>query len=447
MTTFTTAEVNGWFQTINGLPAGSNIASSTANLYVSELNATPPTATPEEIANNLENFPNMMSEALFYRTTVAGFVLREFQAAWGVVPTTGAGSVYDNWVARCLADPTNISAGMSQALAGTSQFMALYGTTSATELATASFVTQLWSNTIGTGGPGPGAMMNVGLPVWQVLQNFVQSAGFVSRMEAPTVNFQDLLLADQTPTGSIFTLPTAPPFAPIVGQTLTLTPGVDTPTTGFTTGNGATATAANSTFVALPGANPPLGVTNTLNAGDVLLTNGAAAGATTLNYTATGGIGVLLSNAPFATDVATTGVNQLNITNNAVSLLGAQAAGFSGNITGLLVENNNSSAAPVTLGETGQGLNTLLTNININGYSGGVGTVANAVILAGAGDLTKTINVGTKGNLGNTGAGLAVQIAISNDVGGERSPVPTSLTGPGPLRPPTTSFSSSTRAV
>ena len=63
---------------------------------------------------------------------------------------------------------------MSQALAGTVQFMAEYGTTSATEPATVAFIDKIAANT-GV-AVGPGALANVGLPVWQVLQNFVTSA-------------------------------------------------------------------------------------------------------------------------------------------------------------------------------------------------------------------------------------------------------------------------------
>jgi hypothetical protein len=303
-----------------------------------------------------------------------------------VVPTTGAGSEYDSWIARCLADPTNISAGMSQALAGTSQFMALYGTTSATELATASFVTELWSRTIGTGGPGPGAMMNVGLPVWQVLQNFVQSAGFVSRMTAPTVNFQDLLLDGQTPTGSIFTLPTAPPFAPIVGQTLTLTIGVDTPATGFTSGHGATATAANSTFSALPGSNPPLGVANTLNTGDDLEATGAAAGTTTLNLQQVP-TPLNLINPPLAAGVTMNGVSSANITN-----LSGGVGGFSGSITGLTtVTLMAGSNAGEVLGTPGFGLNTALTTVNLQASQNFTAWMSVAA-LAGAADAV-SINI------------------------------------------------------
>ena len=111
---FTTAEVNMWFQTIDGLPpTTASIPSNLATSYVGELNATPPTATPVQIQANLENFPfnsfppptNIPTDT-FYRTSVAQFVLREFQAAWGVVPTTGASSQFDNWVARIIADPS-----------------------------------------------------------------------------------------------------------------------------------------------------------------------------------------------------------------------------------------------------------------------------------------------------------------------------------------------------
>lgn len=216
---FTTAEVNTWFQTIDGLPpTTASISSSLATMYVGDLNATPPIATPGDIQANLENFvapptpPPFTPTDLFYRTSVAQFVLREFQAAWGVVPSTGAGSQYNNWVARIIADPFTLesSGGMSQALAGTPQFMAEYGTTSASEPATLAFVTKIAAN-IGV-AVGPGALLNVGLPVWQVLQNFVESPKAIASLQAPIVNLQNLLLAGQTPTGSIFTLPPPPPL-------------------------------------------------------------------------------------------------------------------------------------------------------------------------------------------------------------------------------------------
>src|SRR5262249_13852559 len=101
------------------------------------------------------------------------------------------------------------------------------------------------------------------------------------------------------------------------------------------------------------------------------------------------------------------------ITNN----VAATPAGFQGSITGLLVENNQNSVAPVTLGATGQGLNTLLTNINISGNGSPAGTDVNTVILAVA-DATKTINIGITGTLGATSLGGAAELAVSNSVGG-----------------------------
>ena len=166
-----------------------------------------------QAASNAEFFINQSNNNTVTNNTttaptpsVADFVLREFQAAWGVVPTTGAGSQFDNWVARIIADPSLESGGMSQALAGTPEFMTLYGTTSATEPASAGFVNQICESLLGI-PPGPGAEMNIGLPVWQVLQNFAQSPQAIAKMDAPTANFQNLLLAGIAPAGSIFTLP------------------------------------------------------------------------------------------------------------------------------------------------------------------------------------------------------------------------------------------------
>lgn len=47
---FTTAEVNTWFQTIDGLPATTGgIPSNLATAYVAELNSIPPTASEAQI--------------------------------------------------------------------------------------------------------------------------------------------------------------------------------------------------------------------------------------------------------------------------------------------------------------------------------------------------------------------------------------------------------------
>jgi len=197
-----------------------------------------------------------------------------------------------------------------------------------------------------------------------------------------------------------------------------LTQGLDTPTSGFSLSplgtpllNGFTATQAGAIFQA-PATVTALGIAvNTLNSGDNLQDT---VGDGTLNLQMVGlTIG---ANPPFASNVTMNGIKIANITNQAAFTPG----GFQGNITGLLVENNNASVAPVTIGGTGQGLKTLLTDINITGYGGAAGDDINTVVLATAlGDATKTINASfTGGNLGTTAAGGAQEFAISNDTGG-----------------------------
>jgi hypothetical protein len=166
--------------------------------------------------------------------------------------------------------------------------------------------------------------------------------------------------------------------------TLILTPGVDTPTQGFTTGKGATATQAGSIFVALPASNPPLGVTNTLNAGDDLETTDAAVGNTTLNFTAIDSI----INPPFAPAVTMNGVSTAVITSNTA----AAVAGFAGNITGLTqVAATSNNLAPIQVGTAADGLNTALTQISLQ--SGMIFTAwMTAAALGGAADAA-TVNV------------------------------------------------------
>jgi hypothetical protein len=143
---------------------------------------------------------------------------------------------------------------------------------------------------------------------------------------------------------------------------LTLTPGIDTPTEGFTSGHGATATAADAVFVA-PAGSSPIGLSNTLNAGDVLLATGAgaAAGTSTLNVTEVAppiGIG----NPAFAPGVTMTSVNAAVITN-----LSGDLGGFSGTVTGLTTATvAGGSTGDVQIGGFGAGLNTALTTINLN---------------------------------------------------------------------------------
>ena len=106
---------------------------------------------------------------------------------------------------------------------------------------------------------------------------------------------------------------------------------------------------------------------NTLNTGDNLQTTGAATGATKLVDVTSNN--TFAANAPFATAVTMNGVNALDITASTPGAGpgGAGVGGFRGDITGLLVENNLNSVGFVTLGGTGQGLKTLLTDINISG--------------------------------------------------------------------------------
>jgi hypothetical protein len=160
-------------------------------LYVAQLNGGAQTSAAVQA--------NLGKPAPLQRASAADFVLREFQAAWGVVPTAAQ---YEAWVTRIIADPGLENGGMSQALAGSAQFTTLYGVTGAT-IATAATVTALCEGILGT-SPGSGAMLNVGLPVWQVMQNFAQSSMFIAETSAPIVGFQNALLAGATPTGSIF---------------------------------------------------------------------------------------------------------------------------------------------------------------------------------------------------------------------------------------------------
>jgi hypothetical protein len=243
--TFTPTTVNNWFFTIDGLSAANGndqpVPQPFLGQYVTELNpvppATTPVATPAEIQANLENFPfnpgtppptNLVTDT-FYRTTVADFVLREFQLAWGMVPTSGAAtSQYDAWVARVIDNPANMTAGgMSAALVGTPEFQLIFGSN---PNATAATIALLCAH---AGIPvGAGAMANVGLPMAQVLQNFAENSALVSNaLAAPIANFQNLLLnaapGAPPPAGNLLTLSGTP------GSNLTLTTGVDTPTTGF----------------------------------------------------------------------------------------------------------------------------------------------------------------------------------------------------------------------
>ena len=355
----------------------------------------------------MKNFPfntsgtGNVETTTFYRTTVAQFVLREFQAAWGVVPTTtGAGSQYDNWVARILSDPTvesgtNPATSMSVALAGTTQFALEYGIGGpghAGDIATAGFINKLWANLGLPGTPGAGLLGNVGVtPVWEVLQSVVTSPFVISNMYSAVTNFQDLLVSGGNIPGSLFTQPGTP------NANLTLTIGVDSPTEGFASGHGATATAAGSIFTATPASNPPLGITNTLQTGDDLEATGFAAGATTLNYTAV----FSFINPEFATAVTMNGVNAAVITNQSFGV-----AGFVGDITGLTSATLAAgSFGAVELGLAGIGLNTALADVTINSSQDFSAWMTPAAFAAGP---AVTIHLG----------GVDTDVTLNNSAGG-----------------------------
>ena len=93
-------------------------------------------------------------------------------------------------------------------------------------------------------------------------------------------------------------------------------------------------------------------------------------------------------------------------------------AGFQGNISGLTTVNDNASLFGVQVGGAGHGLNTALTNININNYAGptaGAPPVISAIIAAAAGSAANTIKVGITGPLGSAADLSAGQILVSND--------------------------------
>jgi hypothetical protein len=396
MTTYTTAQVNGWFQTIDGLPSTTApIPSNLSGLYVSELNAG--TATVPQIQANLENFPNMVPNDLFYRTSVAGFVLTEFQLAWGVVPDA---TQYEAWVARIIADPSALwsGGGMSMALIGTTEFANLFGTTNPDQPATIGQINTLCANCGIT--PGAGALANVGLPLWQVLQNFAESSKVAAALDGSIANFQDLLLAGQTPSGSILTLSGS------TGSMFTLTPGADIPP-AFSTST------ADAVFNAFPVVATSGLLNNTLNAGDNLQDT---VGDGTLNYTASGSS---FSNPSFAVGVTLNGIKTLNYIG---SFSGPDAGGgFQGSVTGLTVVNDTGSTGGLQLGGVGQGLVTPLTNVNITGY-GPIGGITldtpamfRGIISAAAGTSTTPLAVNITGPVGSSNGFGAAVLAVATD--------------------------------
>jgi hypothetical protein len=163
---------------------------------------------------------------------------------------------------------------------------------------------------------------------------------------------------------------------------LILTVGIDSPTQGFQTGTGGTITTANGVFTAPPGVAPFGGPSNTLQAGDNLV---STVGDATLNVTmqAPG----IAGNPALANTVTMTGVATANITNASFGL-----GGFSGPITGLTTLNMQAGTnGNVLVGLASQGLNTALQTVGVFANSNLTAWVA-AAALAGATNAV-TVNV------------------------------------------------------
>ena len=323
--------------------------------------APPPPITSIFTAAQLTLWPTLTADQLIpavqtapYTLNTVDFVIREYQLAFGGVPDLG-GAAY--WT-HALADGTQTDASLSLAFASSTQFFDTYHISATTPMNSDAlaftYVEALYKNafneTLGSTDPGVMYWANSNLTASQVLQAFVVSPQFVQLTATPITVFQtDQVNAAEgigtvPPAGtSLFSLPLA---------AFTLTIGVDA-------GAGFTANTAGAVFNALPGSNPPLGVTNTLNAGDNLQDT---VGDGTLNYTAVNNPFGLV-NSPFAQAVTMNGISTANIT----SLTTFATAGFAGDITGL-TKVTASTANPgnlILLGTAGDGLNTALTDITL----------------------------------------------------------------------------------
>ena len=269
--------------------------------------APPPPLNPATVASYLPLDPPVVIssiEAEAYTTNVVNPVIREYQGAFGTVPDQ-AGQAY--WVHQFGVNGVPLS-DISTIFANSAQFGSLYGGANATTPANTTLVTAMYQNVLQRAPDAAGLAFWIGTgdTAAQLLQAFTQSGEAINLFAPHIVEYQNLEAAGTPPVPptSLFT---------VVATGFTLTPNIDSPTQGFTTGSGATATAANSVFNALPVVETSgLGV-NTLNTGDNLLATGAAAGATTLNFT-TSPVTVG-ANPPYALGVTTTGVSTLNISN------------------------------------------------------------------------------------------------------------------------------------
>jgi hypothetical protein len=190
---------------------------------------------------------------------------------------------------------------------------------------------------------------------------------------------------------------------------LTLTPGVDTLSTGAT---GAVFNAGLvSTPLSLPGV-PPVYIAGGSNANLQTLTVNDSLIDTakdgTLNATfdaVTSGTGVVVQN------VTLQGISTANLT-----VVSGLTSGFEGNVTGLTTVNSSNSNGGVQLGVIGAGLHTALTNVNVTGFTGANSSIIFAgYIAAAAGAAANTINVSISGLAGDTGFGLADKLIFGTD--------------------------------
>ena len=178
-------------------------------------------------------------------------------------------------------------------------------------------------------------------------------------------------------------------------NTFTLTVGVDA-------GPAFTTSVPGAIFIAAPGANPPLGTTNTLNSGDNLQ-DSANDGTLNLTQVKSTGVG---SNPANASGVTMNGISDANILN-----LAATTGGFNGNITGLLnVTLMNGSNAGEELGNANFGLNTALQKVTLQADQDFTAWMTNAA-LAGAKSVTVDLEVGVVG-------GYNSEVEFNNSDGG-----------------------------
>ena len=383
--------------------------------------APPPSLTSIFTAAQLTLWPTLPADQLIpavqtapYTLNTVNFVIREYQLALGGVPDVG-GAAY--WT-HALSDGAQTDESMSFTFASSTEFFNTYGISATTVLdgstQAVNYVEHLFKNafneTLTQADPGVAywaglAANSPHLDAAQTLDAFVVSAQFIQLTATPITVFQDdqvnaaqgLTPGVPPPRTSLFALPSA---------AFTLTPGVDGP-------SGFTATTAGAVFNAQPVAGV-LGLNNTLNTLDNLQDT---KGDGTLNLTEVAATAGLLANPPFATGVTLNGLSVLNVSNQATVLGIPLNGGFQGSVTGLTVVNNNNSIASVQLGGTGDGLETLLTNYNINNYAGPAEDAFKNIIATSAADLTKTINIGITGPLGATTGGAATEIVFSNNSG------------------------------